>query len=147
MRLRDKAEKAWEDKKSEQATGMREAAIGMCESAVRSFQRLTGIIEYVPVCWVDDDGRTNVRLDGLFFMHARKPHAWWLKGKCPECGEEGWSVSFGEDGLWQVGALLERFEVAGHMCPVEEVKEKQGEPTAAEQLKEAVVRIINEWEG
>jgi len=143
MGLREKALQAWAGKQAEQVTAFEAVAQDMCESAVRSFQRLTGIIEYVPVCWAHDDGRTNVRLDDLFFMHARKPHAWWLRGKCPECGKEGWSVSFGEDGLWQVGALLERFEVAGHMCPVEEADD-DGSPTAEELLRAGILRIVRE---
>ena len=111
-----------------------------CESAIRSFVRLTGCQE-VPTCWVEE-GRTRLKYDGIIFSHARKPHTWWMWGTCPECGKEGWSASFGEDGFWYVGQILEEFEVAGHTCPVEEVEEPEEEPTAAEQLKEAVLRVM-----
>jgi len=145
MEIRELARKAWEDKQGEREKELDSVRQQACESALRSFGRLTG--DDMAVAWLDDDGYVKVNLAGLTFRHVGKPHTWWMLGNCPECGEVGWSVQFKEDGLWQVGALLEQFEIPGHTCPVEEVVEEDGEPTAAEQLKKAVVRIINEWEG
>lgn len=112
------------------------------ESAFRSFMRLTGC-EEMPSCWVEE-GQARVECDGIVFSHARKPHTWWMWGKCLECGEDGWSASFGEDGLWYIGKMLEEFEIAGHICPEEEVEEPEEEPTAAEQLRDAIMRVMRE---
>lgn len=143
MTLKKKALKAWGDYLAEVANDQETRDQESCQSATRSFVRLTGC-EGVPVCWVNDHGVTMVKYDGVTFLHARNPHAWWMEGNCPICGENGLSASFKEDGLWYVGQMLEEFEIAGHTCPEEEVEKLEGELTAAEQLKEAVTRIIKE---
>lgn len=139
--LRKLAQDAWENRKAEAFSAISAEMQERCESAIRSFGRLVGQ-ELEVSSWMEEDGRVWVMTDdGIVFSHARKPHTWWMKGECSGCGEEGWSASFSEDGLWYVGQMLERFEIAGHVCATEEVKE---ELTVAEQLKEALLRVMRE---